>query len=95
MAKPLQEISKTDFSKNYNVVKVLTTKTDIMNFVKTQYKDSKDNAMAFAVRKTHRVTLEDIMFEIKGIKTRLDNLEDRLTQIVQANNLVDPTLKTK
>ncbi|XQP55305.1 MAG: hypothetical protein ACOQNV_00850 [Mycoplasmoidaceae bacterium] len=34
MSKPYKEITKSEFNKNYNVVKVLTTKSDIMNEIK-------------------------------------------------------------
>ena len=50
MAKPSQEITKTEFRTNYNIVKVCTTLTDIMQ----QLKSFKGNnqAVAFGVRKT-------------------------------------------
>ncbi|XQP55307.1 MAG: hypothetical protein ACOQNV_00860 [Mycoplasmoidaceae bacterium] len=49
-----------------------------MNFVKTQYQESKDNVMAFATHKTHKVTLEDIILRLNKIDNRLDKIEDRL-----------------
>lgn len=41
-----------------------------------------NQAVAFGVKKPPKVTLNDIMQEIKDIKTRLDN-------IVKKNNLVE------
>ncbi|MCQ3914438.1 MAG: hypothetical protein MJ201_01285 [Mycoplasmoidaceae bacterium] len=74
MAKPLQEISKTEFSKNYNVVKVLTDKLEIMEQLKT-FK-SNNQAVAFGVKKKHSLSIDEkfdlIMSEIKKINNRLD-----------------------
>lgn len=49
MATPWQEITKTDFKENYNVVKILTDKIEIMK--QLQSFNSKNHAVAFAVRK--------------------------------------------
>lgn len=51
MAKPSQEISKTEFRANYNVVKILTSLTQAMEYIKT-LKDNNNQAIAFGVRKT-------------------------------------------
>ena len=86
MAQPYGEITGTNFKNEYNIVKILTRSSDIMNFVKTQYKESKDSAVAFGYRKKPKVTLEDIMIEMRNgfmeINQRIDNL-------VQKNNLVE------
>ena len=80
MAKPYKEINKTEFRDNYNIGKILIDKQDIMEQLKTFNPNSQ--AVAFGYRKKPRVTLEDIMIEIKDIKIRLDN-------IVTKNNLIE------
>ncbi|XQP55124.1 MAG: hypothetical protein ACOQNV_03250 [Mycoplasmoidaceae bacterium] len=93
MAKPLQEISKTDFSKNYNVVKVLTDKLKIMKQLKTF--NSNNQAIAFGVKKEPKDTApiwfkqyqEKINTTLEDIKTRLTNIETRLDNLVKKNNL--------
>lgn len=54
-----------------------------MAFVKTQYHESNNNVMAFATRKSHKVTLEDIILRLNKIDNRLDKIEDRL----ECNNI--------
>ncbi|MBQ0045261.1 MAG: hypothetical protein KBS35_00010 [Mycoplasma sp.] len=70
------EITKTQFRDEYNVVKVLTDKTKIMKQLETF--NSKNQAVAFGVRKQHKVTLEDVILEMRNgfklINSRIDNL---------------------
>lgn len=89
MAKPYIEISKTEFNKNYNVVKVLVNKQEIMDFVKTQYKESNNQAVAFGIKKKPKVTLEDVMNEIKSVKADVKSINDRIDNLVSKNNLIE------
>ena len=88
MAKPYTEINKTDFRNLYNIDKILIRKDEIMEFLKT-YKDDDKQAVAFATRKKHQITLEDVMLEIREIKSELKTINDRLDNIVKKNNLIE------
>lgn len=85
MTKSYPEITNTTFKNEYNIVKILTSVSDIMNYIKTQYKESKDSAVAFGYRKKLKITLEDVIIEMrngfKQINTRIDNIETRLTNV--------------
>lgn len=74
------EIKKTTFQKQYNIVKVLYKLKDIMEFLKT-YKENKHHAVAFGTRKQPS-TIAPIWFQEfeKRINKRIDNL-------VKLNNL--------
>ena len=80
MAKPSSEISKTEFKDNYNVVKILTDKIEIMEQLKTF--NSKNQAVAFGIKKKAKVTLEDVLAEMctgfKQINKEIQNIKSRL-----------------
>lgn len=76
MAKPYIEITKTEFNKNYNVVKVLTDKIEIMKQLETF--NSNNQAVAFGIKKKPKVTLEDVILRLDKIENRLDTIEDKL-----------------
>ena len=73
-------MNKTEFKGNYNVVKILTDKAEIMKQLETFNKNNQ--AVAFGARKQHKLTIDEkfelIMVEIKEIKNRLTNVENRL-----------------
>ncbi|MBQ0045266.1 MAG: hypothetical protein KBS35_00035 [Mycoplasma sp.] len=78
-------MNKSDFNKNYNVTKILTDKIEIMKQLETF--NSKNQAVAFGIRKKTRVTLEDIMrkvdkltIAINDIYTRLDKYDEMFRQ---------------
>ncbi|MCQ3915158.1 MAG: hypothetical protein MJ201_05480 [Mycoplasmoidaceae bacterium] len=92
MAKPLYKITKTQFSKEYNITEVLIDKTSIMKKLET-FNPNKQ-VVAFGVKKTPRDATPIWFKEYEQrINQRFDQIDNRLTQIVQANNLVDPTQK--
>ncbi|XQP55206.1 MAG: hypothetical protein ACOQNV_00340 [Mycoplasmoidaceae bacterium] len=74
MAKPYTKITKTEFKDNYNVVKILTDKLEIMQQLKNF--DSNKQAVAFGIKKKRSLSIDEkfdlIMSEIKKIKNRLD-----------------------
>ena len=82
MASPSQEVAKTEFKENYNVVKILSDKTAIMK--QLQSFNSKNQVVAFGVRKQHHLTIDE---KLDLIMDRLDKIETRLDNIVKLNNL--------
>lgn len=89
MAKPLPEISKTDFRNHYNIVEV---SNDIDLIMKTlQTFNPNNQAVAFGARKQHKLTIDEkldlIMSEIKNIKVDVNAIKTRLDNIVKLNNL--------
>ncbi len=84
MASPSQEITKTEFKENYNVVKVLTDKIEIMK--QLQSFNPKKQAVAFGVRKQpgektpnwFKEYAKSIDEKFDLIMERLDKIENRL-----------------
>lgn len=86
MAKPLSKINKTTFLSNYNIVEV----SNDINVIMKQLETFNPNKQAVMIgsKKQHTLSVDE---KLDLILKRLTNVEDRLTQIVQANNLIDPT----
>ncbi|MCQ2748088.1 MAG: hypothetical protein MJ223_02395 [Mycoplasmoidaceae bacterium] len=79
MALPSTSISKTEFRKNYNVVKILTDKIEIMKQLETF--NPTNQAVAFAIKKQHGVTLGDVIVALENVVKRLDKIESRLVSL--------------
>ncbi|XQP55883.1 MAG: hypothetical protein ACOQNY_00590 [Mycoplasmoidaceae bacterium] len=79
MAMPSNEISKTDFRNDYNIVRISNDIREIMKCLETF--NAKNQVVVFAKRKQHKVTLEDIMSEIKGIKKDISDIKIRLLNV--------------
>lgn len=78
MAKPLTNITKTFFINNYNIVEVLNDVPTIMQ--KLQTLNSNNQVVAFAVKKKHKATLEDVIERLDKIEQRLSTVEDKLVR---------------
>ncbi len=80
MASPSQEITKTEFKENYNVVKILTDKIEIMK--QLQSFNSRNQAVAFGVRKQHTLSIDERVSRLEEkflkIDEKLDLIMDRL-----------------
>lgn len=79
----IMEINKTNFKNLYNIDKISNDISEIMANLKTFNPDKQ--VVAFATKKKHKITLEDIA-------ERLDRIEDILTRnkidgILERNNL--------
>ncbi|XQP55503.1 MAG: hypothetical protein ACOQNY_01705 [Mycoplasmoidaceae bacterium] len=70
MAKPLEKITKTSFLNNYNIVVVLTNKTDIMKCLETF--NPKNQAVALGFKKMHTLSTDE---KIDLIIKRLDQYD--------------------
>ncbi|MCQ2748282.1 MAG: hypothetical protein MJ223_03570 [Mycoplasmoidaceae bacterium] len=99
MASPSKSISKTEFRENYNVVTILTDKIEIMKQLETF--NPANQAVAFAIKKQHGVTLGDVIVALENVVNRLDKIEEnqkkdhelliglnaKIDNLVKVNNL--------
>ena len=58
--------------------------------------NSKNQAVAFGIKKKAKVTLEDVISRLdkidtrlENVESRLDNIESRLDNLVEKNNLIE------